>query len=341
MGHIDRLSRPRLADVARLAGVSPATVSRALSRPDLVQSDTLERVRSAAARLGYVPGGAARALVSGRSMTIGAVFPTLDHAIFARAIQTLQTALAAAGYQLIVASHEYSPAAEAASARSLLAHGVDALILVGADHLDETWQLLESAAVPILLTWSFDDRLPSIGFDNKRAGHIAAEHLLNLGHRRFGMISGSLRSNDRARLRVAGVRAALEAKGLELPEWRVTQQPFTLAGGRAGMSEILASTDPPTAVICGNDLLAAGALFELQARGISVPSEVSLAGIDNLEISAHLSPGLTTVHLPTSRLGEEAAMYLLKALRGQPVDRKLELPIELIVRQSTGRACPR
>jgi LacI family transcriptional regulator len=335
---MERSGRPKLEDVAEATGVSAATVSRALSRPDLVQPETLARVRRAAARLGYMPAGAARALASGRTMTVGAVVPTLDHAIFARAIQSLQTVLLGHSYQLLIASHEYSALTEAAAVRSMLTRGVDALMLVGADHLDETWNLLAAASVPVLITWSRDDRFPCIWFDNARAGRLAAEHLVGLGHRRVGMISGRLRWNDRARLRVEGVRAALAEVGLDLPDWCVIEEPFTLAGGRAGMAQLLAAARPPTAFVCGNDLLAVGALLEAQARGLRVPDDLSIVGIDNLEIAAHLSPALTTVHLPTAQLGERVGQTLVTALRGGAPPASIELPIELVMRRSSGLA---
>ena len=335
--------RPRLTHVAERAGVSPATVSRALSRPNLVNAGTLERVQRAAAALGYVPGGAARALVSGRTMTIGAVVPTLDHSIFAQAIQALQSVLLANNYQLLLASHDYSAATEAAACRAMLARGVDGLVLVGADHLPETWALLEHAGMPVLLTWSRDVRLPSLWFDNQRAGRLAAEHLLGLGHTAFGMVSGVLRWNDRARMRVEGVRSALAGAGLELPGWRVMEAPFSLAGGRAGMARLLAEAAPPTAVVCGNDLLAVGALMELQSRGLQAPEDVSVVGIDDLEIAAHFAPALTTVHLPTAELGARAGEMLIAMLLRRPVRRETELPIELVVRRSSGpvRRSPR
>lgn len=339
---MNRRTKATLEDVARLAGVSTATVSRALSRPDLLQDDTLARVQDAVGRLNYVPGGAARALASGRTLTIGAVVPTLDHAIFARAIQAMQTELAASGYQLLIAASDYVPGLELAAVRAMLARGVDALMVVGADHLDETWALLTSAPVPVVLSWSFDDRLPSIGFDNHRAGAMVAEHLLDLGHRAFGVISGHTRANDRARMRVEGVRAALKTRGLELAASSVIETSFALAGGRSGLSELMARANPPTAIICGNDLLAAGALLEAQARGISVPARLSIAGIDNLEIAAHLLPPLTTVHLPTTELGRAVADHLLAHLRSpEPAEARplrIEMPIDLVVRRSTGAA---
>lgn len=332
---MQRKAKATLADVARLAGVSTATVSRALSRPDLLQQDTLERVSSAVSRLNYVPGGAARALASGRTLTIGVVVPTLDHAIFARAIQAMQTELAGNGYQLLVSAHDYSLALEASAVRAMLARGVDGLMMVGTDHLDETWGLLMQAPVPVILSWSFDERLPSIGFDNEKAGYLIAEHLLDLGHRRFGVISGYTHTNDRARMRVAGVRAALAARGLELGAGDVVETGFSLANGRAAMTELMARAKPPTAVVSGNDLLSVGAILEAHAANIRVPEDVSIAGIDDLEIASHISPSLTTVHLPTPELGRAAAAQLLARVKGIEQAHRVELPIGLVVRRST------
>ncbi|MDA8051163.1 MAG: substrate-binding domain-containing protein [Rhodospirillales bacterium] len=335
-----RILRPTLRDIAREARVSIATVSRALSRPALVESGTRAEIERTARRLGYLPDGVGRALASGSSRTAGVIVPTLDAAIFSRAIQALQRRLAEAGYQLLVAAHDYSLAAEASAVRAMLGHRVDALLLVGADRSEETRRLLEAALVPVLITWSFDSAFDCIGFDNEEAGRLAALHLLALGHRRIGMISGLTEQNDRARLRRAGVARALAAAGLPLPDWRVVEQPFSLAGGRAALAELLALTDPPSAIVCGNDLLAAGALFEAQARGIPVPEQLSLVGIDNLEIAAHLSPPLTTVHLPTAQLGVLAAEHVLARLSGEAVPVRRELPVALVERGSTAPPAP-
>src|ERR1700743_3836798 len=172
--------RVKLRDVARHAGVSPATVSRAIAQPDAIRPAPLSRVAPSAARLGYVPDGAARALASGRSMTVGAVVPTLDSAIFARTLQTMQATLAQHGYQLLVASHDYSAAAEAEAVRTLLSRGVDGLMLVGAERPAATWQLLEAADVAVVLTWCGDERFNSVVVDNERAGGLAPQPLIGL-----------------------------------------------------------------------------------------------------------------------------------------------------------------
>ena len=332
-----RLARPTLNDVAREARVSAATVSRALSRPEMVNTDTQQRIQAAAEQLGYLPNGAGRALASGLSRTVGIVVPTLDASIFSRAIQSLQQALADESYQLLVAAHEYSLAAEASAVRSMLAHRVDGLILIGSDRAGETRSLLRAANVAVVVIWSFDDEFDCIGFDNEAAGRLAAEHLLALGHRRIAMISGHTAQNDRARLRVLGMRNALRNAGYELPDWYLVERPFSLDGGRAGLSQLLALKEPPSAIVCGNDLLAAGVMFEAAARNIAIPGNISVIGIDNLDISGHLNPPLTTVHLPTAQLGIAAAEHLLARIEGKPFTRRQELPVALVVRGSTGQ----
>jgi LacI family transcriptional regulator len=329
--------RIKLIDVARDAGVSPATVSRAMAQPELLSGDTLARVLASARRLGYVPDGAARALASGRTMTIGAVVPTLDSAIFARALQSMQSTLAQEGYLLLVASHESNAAAEAQAVRSLLGRGVDGLMLVGAERAPGTAELLLASEVPTVLTWCGTPDFASVTVDNRLAGRLAAEHLLALGHRRIGMVTGHLHFNDRQRARLAGAREVLVEAGFGLPDWRVSEQPLTLAGGRAGCSALLELGDRPTAIIGGIDLLAIGCIEEAHARDLVVPRDLSVVGIDDIEMSAHLSPSLTTVHVPTVRIGQLAALTLIARIRDRSPATGTELPVELVARRSSDR----
>ncbi|MGL5446798.1 MAG: LacI family DNA-binding transcriptional regulator [Rhabdaerophilum sp.] len=329
-------SRTRLSDVARDAGVSPATVSRAISRPELLSEETLARVRRAAERLGYSPDAAARTLASGRSMTIGAVMPTLDNAIFSKALQGMQTTLAAEGYQLLVASHDYNPAAETEAIKTLLSRGVDGLILVGAERSPEAFALLATTKVPVVLTWCAPPDVPAVVVDNEYASELVTRHLIELGHRRIGVITGAVRFNDRQRARLNAVRNTLEKAGFALPPSLACEQPTTLAGGRMGCAKLLELADPPTAIVCGLDLIAIGCMVEAQARGLAVPGDLSVAGIDDLDMSAHVSPSLTTVHVPTARIGAEAAGKLVAILRNQETELWACLPVELIIRRSTG-----
>ena len=331
--------RITLEEVARLAGVSTATVSRVLSKPDVVRSNTKEQVMAAVRQLDYQPDAAARALASGRTHTVGCVIPTLDHAIFARSTQAMQTTLAQAGYQLLVASHEYDPATEFEVVRALQQRGVDSLVLVGTDHAPRLWKALSVWRKPTLLTWSCDPRLPSLGFDNAGAARMATQHLLGLGHRRIGVISGLTAHNDRARSRIDGVRQALTQLKLTLPPSLVTEQAFNLEGGRLGLRKLMSGRQPPTAIFCGNDLLAVGALLEAQRMNLKVPEHLSICGIDNLEIAEAINPGLTTVSLPTQDLGRIAAQYMLSAISGEVIAAQSLLPFELVVRGSTAVLC--
>ncbi|HZM46518.1 MAG TPA: LacI family DNA-binding transcriptional regulator [Burkholderiales bacterium] len=327
----------KLADVARLARVSTATVSRTLSLPHKVKAATAARINQAVETLGYVAHGAARALASRRTRTIGAVLPTLDNTIFAKTVQALQRTLDQAGYMLLVASDEHDAEAETRVARALIEHGVDGLVLLGTTHHECVLKMLDTHQVPYVLTWALDpeDRHPCVGFDNRAAGVRIARHLLDLGHREFAMISGLTAGNERARGRLRGVREELAAHGIAIAPHRLVEKPYAFAAGREGLREVLGGAKWPTAVICGNDLLAIGALAECHECRIAVPRELSITGFDDMEIADVVTPGLTTIHFPASELGALAAQHLLARLTGQEVAPRTELPVELVVRGST------
>lgn len=329
---------PKLSDVARMAGVSLATASRALSASLQVRDDTRVRVRQAAVLLGYVAHGAARALAEQRTRTIGAVIPTLDNAIFAKSVNTLQQSLAQASYALLLAAHEYDPATELELARRLVERGVDGLVLVGTDHDPALYALLEKYQVPYVLTWVLDPqrRHPCIGFDNHAAALQIARYLLELGHTRFAMISGLSAHNDRARDRIAGVRAALQFRNLELRPQDIIERPYSFASGQQAMRELLARRPAPTAVVCVNDVHAIGALLTCQELQVAVPRQVSVTGFDDMDIAAHIPPGLTTMGVPKAQMGEAAAEYLLARLAGKPVRDTTVLQLRWVVRGSTG-----
>lgn len=331
-------SNAKLSDVARLAEVSTATVSRALTLPHKVRPETLKRIQHAVQTLGYVAHGAARALATRRTHTIGAVIPTLDNAIFANTTHALQKALDEAGYTLLLASHEFDTDNELRVTRALMGRGVDGLVLVGTAHHPDLFRMIESHGMPYVLSWALDKagRHPCVGFDNRAAATRLVKYLLELGHRRFAMISGITANNERALERRDAVRDALAARGIPLPADRVVEQPFTLRAGREGLAALFDGRDAtPTAVICGNDVLAIGAVAECHARGLRVPEDASITGFDDMEIAAMITPSLTTVRFPTAELGTLAAQHLLARLAGKTVPQRRELPVELVVREST------
>jgi len=326
-----------LTDVARVAGVSLATASRTLSDPDLVLPTTRERVLAAVAKLGYVPHGAARALASRRSRTIGAVIPTLDNPIFASSIQAMQRRLATEGYTLLLGSHEYDLEAESAVVAALVERGVDGLVLVGTDHAPAVYGLLDKAGLSYELTWTLDEGgfHHCLGFSNRAAAARVAMHLLHLGHRRFAVISGATRSNDRARERVAGVRDMLVANGIELSPQALVETEFSVTHGRRAMAYVLDALPDTTAVVCGNDILAIGAVMEAMSRGVAIPGKMSVTGFDDIDLAGEWTPSLTTVRLPVAEIGRRAAERMLTRIEGGEVRRIEEVRVELVVREST------
>ena len=330
-------SRASAKDVARLAGVSTATVSRALNLPDQLDPQTLERVRAAIDKLRYVPHGAARALRSQRTQMVGAVVPSFDYALYARTTSALQRALDERGYSLVLAAHHYDLANEVRVTEQLVRHGVDAFAFVGIDHDPALFRLLDDYGRPYVLTWGVDPsgRHPAVGFDNRAAAQTVTRHLLALGHRRFGLLSGPLPGNDRARERGAGVRAALAAQGLALDERCVRYASIALADARQAMHGILALDDPPTAVIATNDVLAVGAMLACRDAGVRIPDAISITGIDNTDLGATQTPPLTSVRTPIVEVGTAAAVQLVARLEGGPAELQQVLDVELVVRGST------
>jgi len=324
------------SDVAHAAGVSLATVSRVLNGNTQVGEELRAKVVSAAEALGYTPHAAARALASQRTTTVGAIIPTLEDPNFAVGVASLQKHLAQAGYTLLLASSNYDPAEELRQARALAAHGVAAMMLVGAHRQQAVYELLAARRIPFVNTWVLDSAHPCVGFDNRLIGHTLASYLLDLGHTRFGIIAQTSPNSDRAAERIAGIRAALSERGVRMPEAHLIERSHRIADGQFGLRTLMASSKPPTAVICGTDTLAFGAMVEARAQSLRVPADLSITGINDVEFAAHLAPPLTTIQLSAEEIGERAAQYLLARLGGRPALQATPVPFTLIVRGSTG-----
>ncbi|MGB0845603.1 MAG: LacI family DNA-binding transcriptional regulator [Thiolinea sp.] len=331
--------KPTLQDVADLAAVSTATVSRCLNQPYKVRPDVREKINTAIVELGYVPHGAARALASRRTHTIGAVVPTIDNAIFSEAIQYLQRGLSRENYTLLLAQSAYSQEEELREVQALLGRGIDGLVLVGEDHDQAVFEAIDQQQIPYVNLWSYnpESEYSCIGLDNISAGRSLAKHLVNFGHESFGSISGILHNNDRARNRLQGVRGYLEEQGLYLDTDRAQECRYSGEQARLAMHELMARHPDITAVICGNDILALGALSAARELGLSVPDDLSVTGFDNLEIIGVLHPALTTMNSPSRRMGMHAAEYLLRQIKaGTNSVERLQLQTDLIVRETTG-----
>jgi LacI family transcriptional regulator len=329
--------RSSAKDVARLAGVSTATVSRVINSPEQVDADTQRLVRDAVTKLRYVPHGAARALRSRRSQMIGAVVPSFDYALYARTTSAMQAVLDPKGYSMVLAEHHYDLQVELRITGQLIGHGVDAFIFVGVHHDPALFTLLENYGRPYVLTWGVDPmrRHPSIGFDNRAATFEMTRHLIGLGHRRFGLLSASTEGNDRSTERGAGMRAALAQAGLELDERCVQYGPIDLAAATAMMRRMLALKKRPTAVVSTNDVFAVGGMIACREQGVRIPEDVSITGCDNTDLGATQTPALTSIRTPIVEIGRAAGEQLIARLEGRPYTAFQTLPFELVNRGST------
>lgn len=334
---VSRSRRSNQVDIAEAANVSTATVSRVVNGSPMVRPEVRERVVRAMDRLGYFPNGVAQALARNKSWTIGAVVPTLENDLFARGIDALIKRLRRGDYSLMVVSSDYSLDSEAIEVKRLLERGVDGLLLVGQQRNPETARLLQRSGRPYVEAYSSDasTRDNFIGFNNAAAAASLVDHLHDLGHRRFGMLSGITAGNDRAAMRLVGVRERLAHHGLALEPDLVREMPFEIDAAREGFRYMLNLPRRPTALICANDLIAMGALIEATVSDFPIPRQMSVAGIDNHPLSRHACPPLTTVDIPAGRIGEIAAEALIDAIEhGTPIGKhSLEAP--LLVRQST------
>lgn len=309
---------PTIEDVARAAGVSTATVSRAINDPDKVAKPTRDKITAAVEALGYTPHFGARAMASGRFQTVGAVIPTMANAMFASGLQSFQEVLSEAGVTLLVATTGYDPQAELRQIRALMAQGASGLMLIGTSRPDETRQFLEKRAVPHVIAWAVSPNPEDLcaGFDNRAAAFAIAQHVLAQGHRRIGMVAGISAGNDRVSERIEGVRAAIAGSpGAELVA--VEEAPYLLEPAGEAFARVWAAQ--PTAVIGGSDVLAAGAMIRARALGLSVPADVSITGFDDIGVSLVCDPPLTTVRVPQIEMGRAAAEILLARLQGRAV----------------------
>lgn len=332
----DPARSPTVFDVAREVGCSIATVSRALNQPGRVSPPVRQRITDAVSRLGYVPNGSARALRSSKSRLMGAIIPTLSHAIYARLIESAQTRLSAAGVSLLHVAVGYDLKLETQSIRVLLEQGVEGIILVGAHHRPESFGLLRDREIPFVATYATGNgSVPFVGFDNAKAGRMAARHLIDLGHRKLAMLAGVTRNNDRAAERVRGFREAARQAGIAETDVEIVEAPYRMDSGEAALRLILERRPDVTAVFCGSDILAVGAMKACRERGVKVPDDLSIIGFDNLEVAEYLSPTLTTIAIPTEIMGARAADFLLASPAERQLQGRVELETQLILRETS------
>ncbi len=331
---------PTILDVAVEAKVSTATVSRSLNFPDKVAEETREKVMAAISILGYSPNFGAKAMGARRTNTIGAIIPTMENSIFALGLQAFQEELRRHGFTLLVASTSYRPDFEEEQIRSLVARGAEALLLIGHDRNPEIYRFLEAQGVPALVTWAFDatSPQPSVGFDNRSAMHEMAAKVIELGHSKLGYISAQMAQNDRAKERYVGIQDAMNAAGLSFSNLECLETTYGIEEGAAAFEQIMKIRPELTAVFCGNDVLAVGALRRARELGIAVPDDVSIIGFDDIELAQVVYPALTTVHVPHREMGRRAALALAQLVKDGTALEAIELHARPVFRETLAAA---
>ncbi len=327
--------------VANAAHVSPATVSRAFNHPGIVRGDTLKRIEDAVEKLGYIRNRAARTIHGRRSGTVGLIVPTMTNSIFAEVTQAFSEFADEAGFTILIATHGYDLKREVVVLRKLLEHRVDGVAFIGLDHLNAVYTLIAQQKVPSVAMWNYtpESRLPCSGADNIEAGRVAARHLIDLGHRRIGLAFPPTADNERARGRLQGAMEVLEASGVPISEDLRTQAVYSVGVAKQAILDLLDGATLPTALLCGNDIIAQGAMFAAQRLGLSVPDNLSIMGIGDFPGSSDLEPGLSTIRIPARQIGSEAARYLAAAITGETPKQiqRTMFDVDLKQRGSTAR----
>lgn len=327
-----------MRDVARQAGVSVMTVSRALNDPDRVSEEMRRRVQAAVRETGYVHNRLARSLSSQRSEVIGLIVPSLRNSLFAETIKGISDVLAEEGFQLMTADSGHSLTDEEELIAAFLAQRVAGLVLHNTSHTARTADMIHKAKVPVVENGNLTERpLDSVvSYSNFEAARAMTTHLARLGYQNIGLVSLSAEDNERASERQRGYRAAMEALDRQLDPRLMLEQPAGLAAGADAIVRLVNGAPEVDAVFFAGDVLAIGAIFECQRRGWGVPQRVGIASFDDVDLLRHINPSVTTIRLPRYEIGRRSAECLLNRISGRETSNiTVNLGFDLVQREST------
>ena len=335
------MGKMTIIDVARLAGVSTATVSRAMHTPEVVRPATLERVREVMQEHGYVYNATAGDFSRRKSTVIGVLILSTTTKV-AASVSAAQEVATEHGFPLIVSTSGFNPHLERKHLQQFLERGVAGLLVIG--HMRENLpkiQELQHRGIPCVFLWEVlpDTNDSYVGFDNVKGTFDMVSHLISQGHNRIGFICGINAGVERISKRYQGYQKALRANGLPLDESLVRSATSTFANGKSAMRDLMSSPNPPKCVFCASDVLAMGAIAAASDAGLNVPCDVVIVGFDNSDLSAYTCPTLSTVDVPgeeMGRLGMEALMTLIADENHAPIQK--QLPTSLILRASSRSA---
>jgi LacI family gluconate utilization system Gnt-I transcriptional repressor len=329
-----------MRDVAARAGVGAITVSRFFANPSSVSTTLATRIAKAVRELDYVPNRIAGGLASVRARVIPVIVPSLANAVYANIIQGIHDVLIPQGYQILLGHTSFSLAEEEALVATFLGWFPQGMILTGIDHTPHTRRLLLSARIPIVETMELGANPLDInvGFSHVQAGYAMTERLIELGYRRIAFAGSRLEQDVRAARRCEGYLSALRRHDLPTELILRFPTPTTYEQGAKAVEWLLTQRPRVDAVFCHHDVLAVGVLLECQRQHIEVPKCLAVAGFNGLDISAAVTPRLTTVVSPRYQIGQLSAELLLHRLRGEAIDRQVDVGFEIIERETT---CPR
>ena len=322
-----------LHDVAREAGVSLITASRALSNPSMVSEKTIARVQKAVEATGYIPNLLAGGLKSKRSLMVAALVPSISIAQFLPTVQALTEDLDTAGYQLILGQSGYDQSREDALLNTMISRRPDGIVVTGLVRSQGARERLGRLGIPVVETWDLSDRPVDmvVGFSHLKVGSAVAGYFLGKGWHRLGIATGD---DYRASMRREGF---LSVVGRDVPT-AVVSAPSSLELGRRALGELLQKDPTLQAVYCSSDQLAQGVVAEAQARGLRIPEDLAVCGFGDADFAAHMEPSLTTVHVDGAAIGRLAARLIVERCRGQTVDQRvIDVGFRIIERQSTKR----
>lgn len=327
-------------DVAKLAKVSIATVSRVTSNKEGVNEETKARVIEAMAKLGYRPNSAARTLRMSKSNIVIVLMINIKNSFFSEFIRGIEEVARKAGYYILIGSTDGDPEKEAEYIDLVQESRVDGVILTTAGVLDETTIKKISETSPMVLTFDYvpSNQIPSISIDNESASRKITNHLIGLGHRRIAHITGDM-GRLQTQTRLYGYKQALSQHSIPVDEALIQEGGYLFKDGYLATKKILSFDNLPTAIYGGNDNVAIGSLRAILEAGLRIPEDIAVVGFDDVDISNYVTPSLTTIHQPRYEIGKRAMGLLLKKISQEDVDhRHIILEDELIIRESCGHA---
>ena len=329
-----------ILDVARLAEVSTATVSRVINMPDSVRENTRKKVLLAMKKCSYKYNALARGFATKRSNTIGLIIPTISNPVFAESTLGIQEYADKKNIKVILGNSYYKYSQEENLVKVLRESQIDGLIITTTNLKGNVLKNLVDESFPFVLLFSTVKGGPfsAVGIDNFRGGYLATEHLVALEHKRIGMVAGNFSMTDRSYHRWHGYKSCLKDNGIPYDKELLVQTDYSLLGGEESIKKLLDLPSPPTAVFCSNDYIALGALKGARDMGLTLPKDLSIVGFDDMQTASYMVPALTTVHQPAYEMGQRAAELLLQLIEApsKPVQNMMET--NLIVRESTTAA---